>query len=214
MSPSEGTEDATPVARTVSSVVPDATALKALTHPVRLRMLGMLRLDGPATATQLADRLDLNSGATSYHLRQLAQHGFIEEDDARGSKRDRWWRARHQSTHFLKDDSTQEQREAGIAFAQAALTVQTANAQRAVQEYLELPPEWQETAGSSDQTLVLTAAQARALRDRLYDVVREVAEQTPALGGPRPEGTELYTVQVQAFPQPGRITHRDEEAQP
>ena len=55
--------------RNLRRVVPDATALKALAHPVRLRMLGMLRVDGPATATQLAARLGLNSGATSYHLR-------------------------------------------------------------------------------------------------------------------------------------------------
>ena len=65
--------------REITRIVPDATALKALTHPLRLRMLGMLRIDGPATATGLAERLGLNSGATSYHLRQLAQHGFIEE---------------------------------------------------------------------------------------------------------------------------------------
>ncbi|MGO8484742.1 winged helix-turn-helix domain-containing protein, partial [Rhizobium leguminosarum] len=51
--------------RTISRVVPDPNALKALTHPVRLSMLGMLRIDGPATATQLAARLGLNSGATS-----------------------------------------------------------------------------------------------------------------------------------------------------
>ena len=61
-----------------SSVTPDIAGLRALSHPVRLRMLGLLRTEGPATATTLAQRLDLNTGATSYHLRQLAQHGFIE----------------------------------------------------------------------------------------------------------------------------------------
>ena len=141
--------------REITQIVPDAVALKALTHPVRLRMLGMLRLDGPATATQLAQRLDLNSGATSYHLRQLAQHGFIEEDESRGSKRDRWWKASHESTNFLTSESQGEELEAGVAFAQAALTVQTANAQRAVEEYLELPPEWQRAATSSDYTICL-----------------------------------------------------------
>ena len=61
-------------------------------------MLGLLRAEGPATATTLAPRLGLNTGATSYHLRQLAQHGFIVEDAERGNARDRWWRAAHQST--------------------------------------------------------------------------------------------------------------------
>ncbi len=58
----------------------------------------LLRLEGPATATQLAQQLKLNTGATSYHLRQLAEHGFIEEDHERGDARDRWWRAAHEST--------------------------------------------------------------------------------------------------------------------
>ena len=42
--------------------------------------------------------LNLNTGATSYHLRQLAQHGFVAEDAERGNARERWWAATHQST--------------------------------------------------------------------------------------------------------------------
>ena len=64
----------------LTSITPSPQQMKALTHPVRVRMLGMLRIDGPATATTLADRLGLNTGATSYHLRQLAQAGFVVED--------------------------------------------------------------------------------------------------------------------------------------
>ena len=70
------------VAVDLTSITPSPAALKALAHPVRLRMLGLLRIEGPATATTLATRLGLNTGATSYHLRQLAQHGFVVEDDA------------------------------------------------------------------------------------------------------------------------------------
>ena len=85
------------------SITPDAAGLKVLAHPVRLEMLGMLRVEGPATATMLAQRLGLNSGATSYHLRQLAQHGFIEEDAERGNGRERWWRAAHRATRTSKE---------------------------------------------------------------------------------------------------------------
>src|SRR3954453_7378222 len=81
-----------------SSITPTAAGLRALSHPTRLKMLMLLRLEGPATATGLAGKLQLNTGATSYHLRQLAQHGFIEEDTERGNARDRWWRAAHEST--------------------------------------------------------------------------------------------------------------------
>ena len=107
--------------RPITSIAPDPTALKALAHPVRLRMLSLLRLDGPATASGLAARLGLNSGATSYHLRQLALHGFIEQDSERGNQRERWWRSRHEMTTFLTDTVEGDTLEAGLAFQQAAL---------------------------------------------------------------------------------------------
>lgn len=69
----------------------DARNLQGIAHPVRVRMLAMLRAEGPATATTLARRLGLNTGATSYHLRQLAAHGFIVEDTHSLSSR---WRSR------------------------------------------------------------------------------------------------------------------------
>src|SRR3954453_18328681 len=81
-----------------SIVRPGLEGLKVLSHPGRLRMLGLLRSEGPATATTLATRLGLNSGATSYHLRQLEKHGFVVEDTERGNARDRWWRAAHSTT--------------------------------------------------------------------------------------------------------------------
>ena len=80
------------------SITPSAAGLRALSHPTRMKMLMRLRVEGPATATQLARELSLNTGATSYHLRQLAAHGFIVEDAERGDARDRWWRAAHRST--------------------------------------------------------------------------------------------------------------------
>jgi DNA-binding transcriptional ArsR family regulator len=69
----------------------DPASLKALAHPLRVELFHALA-EGPATASQLARRFDESSGATSYHLRQLARFGFIEEDLDRGDGRDRWWR--------------------------------------------------------------------------------------------------------------------------
>ena len=66
--------------------------LKALAHPLRQRMLYHLAFAGFATATSLAEAFGESTGATSYHLRQLARFGFIEEDRERSSGRERWWR--------------------------------------------------------------------------------------------------------------------------
>lgn len=70
----------------------DAQSLKGLAHPLRMRILELLSLDGPATSTTLARTLGENTGTVSWHLRHLAQHGFIEEEAGRGTKRERWWR--------------------------------------------------------------------------------------------------------------------------
>jgi len=69
----------------------DAGALKALAHPLRVRIFDILSQYGPQTASSLADQLGESSGATSYHLRALAKHDLIREVDGRGTARERWW---------------------------------------------------------------------------------------------------------------------------
>lgn len=191
--------------REITRIVPDATALKALAHPVRLRMLGMLRIDGPATATRLAERLGLNSGATSYHLRQLALHGFIEEMPDQPSRRDRWWQARHESTSFFEPGGTEEQFDSSVAFAQAALTEQVNLMQRAQDEFVRLPPDWQATTQISDFTIALTTDEANALKGKLLDLLWQAMREAPGPGAELPPGVEPYTVMLHAFPYPGRL---------
>ncbi|MFF1593644.1 ArsR family transcriptional regulator [Streptomyces sp. NPDC058286] len=74
----------------------DLSALKALAQPRRQQILQHLTLHGPATSAMLARDLGLNTGATSYHLRELARYGFTEESSTQGRRvggRERWWRA-------------------------------------------------------------------------------------------------------------------------
>lgn len=66
-------------------------ALKALAHPLRVRILDELSMYGPLTASGLGERLGESSGATSYHLRQLEKHGLVREVADRGTARERWW---------------------------------------------------------------------------------------------------------------------------
>lgn len=72
-------------------ILDDPGRLKALSHPLRRRILDQLRL-GPATSTTIGEALGANSGTTSYHLRQLDKYGFIEEIPERSAGRERWWR--------------------------------------------------------------------------------------------------------------------------
>ncbi|GAA2118276.1 ArsR/SmtB family transcription factor [Actinomadura alba] len=73
--------------------IKDLEVLKSLAHPRRQRIVEELALHGPATSASLARALGLNTGATSYHLRELAKHGFVEEVPEKAHGRERWWRA-------------------------------------------------------------------------------------------------------------------------
>ncbi|WP_245885668.1 helix-turn-helix domain-containing protein [Xylanimonas oleitrophica] len=66
-------------------------ALKALAHPLRVRILDLLGTHQTLTASGLAQLVGESSGATSYHLRQLEKHGFVREVEGKGTARERWW---------------------------------------------------------------------------------------------------------------------------
>ncbi len=189
--------------REVKSAVPDPVALKALAHPMRLRMLGLLRVDGPATATQLAKRLGLNSGATSYHLRQLARHEFIEAADDLGDQRDRWWRAAHESTRYDTTAQAGDDFEAGMAMTQAVLSGHAQQMQRAHDAHRTLPVEWRRASTASDYILALTAEQGEGLTKRIEALLQEAMAASPPLGQATPEGARPFTVILHAFPHPG-----------
>jgi DNA-binding transcriptional ArsR family regulator len=76
------------------SAMLSAPALRALAHPLRIRILDELSAYGPLTATGLAERLGESSGVTSYHLRQLEKHELVREVKGRGTARERWWERR------------------------------------------------------------------------------------------------------------------------
>lgn len=188
--------------RDIAQIVPDTTALKALAHPERLRMLGLLRVEGPATATGLAKRLNLNSGATSYHLRQLAKHGFIEAADELGNRRERWWRARHDWTVFDPSDKTGAALEAGLAMTQAVISQHMEFLQRALGEYRALPAEWRKVSSANDIVIPVTAEQARALTDELTEILERAQAAHPRQDGPLAEGVRNVMVIVHTFPFP------------
>jgi predicted ArsR family transcriptional regulator len=184
----------------LTSITPSPAGLKALSHPVRLRMLGLLRSEGPATATTLAARLGINTGATSYHLRQLATHGFVVDDDSRGNGRDRWWKAAHQATATAKDPHPdRETRETLDAFLQSVAVIHTEQLQGAIEERSVLSDEWRAASTFSDWNLVLTPRRARALVEALATVVAATDEDEDD------EAAAEFVVQLSAFPRPWTV---------
>jgi predicted ArsR family transcriptional regulator len=78
----------------------DLDSVKVLANPLRQRILQQLTQDGEATSTTLAAKLGVTTGGTSYNLRVLAEHGFVEEIPGRATGRERWWRSADRSLRF------------------------------------------------------------------------------------------------------------------
>jgi DNA-binding transcriptional ArsR family regulator len=119
---------------------------------LRVRLLDLLRFEGPSTATLLAQRVGESSGATSYHLRQLARHGFIEEEQ-RDGRRERWWRHR--------------ERRVVAPGAPGGLAGVLAQEAQALDRYLaggSTSPEWDAVAFLYARALRLTPGELDALR--------------------------------------------------
>lgn len=72
----------------------DPRVLRALAHPVRGRILDEIEATGPVRAADIARELGIPANQASFHLRQLAKYGLVEEapEEAR-DKRDRVWRS-------------------------------------------------------------------------------------------------------------------------
>ncbi|WP_436840872.1 ArsR/SmtB family transcription factor [Streptomyces virginiae] len=188
----------------------DARALRGLAHPLRMRLLATLRQDGPATASQLAERLGESSGATSYHLRQLAAHGFVEDAPERGKGRERWWRAAHEGTRFdetLLDDGDESTRAAADVFLRQIAATHAQEVDAWLTTSHTWPAEWRTGSDFSDFTLRLTAAQTDELVHRLHDVINSYRDL------PAEEGTETVRFHTHALPRrtgevPGSADHR------
>lgn len=162
-----------------------AAAARALAHPLRPRLLALLRREGPATASDLARRVGLSSGDTSYHLRQLARFGLIEEDDSQQSGRERWWRAAAPATSLdPRKLRRRDFREAMRAVQQVRLSMHAA-AIDALLGASDVPGEWRESLSTSDFELALTPQELGELLDALHKVVAKRSRADAEPGGRR-----------------------------
>ncbi|MFF7654393.1 ArsR/SmtB family transcription factor [Streptomyces sp. NPDC007983] len=179
----------------------DPRSLRGLAHPLRMRLLYALREYGPATASQLADRLGESSGATSYHLRQLAAYGFVTDDPERGKGRERWWKAAQARTR-VDDDVLLGHPDPSVRGAMHTLLHELATTHgQDLSTWLgtlhEWPAEWRNGSDLSDFTLRLTPALAREMLEKVHEVINGYREQEVDRDT---EHSARYRVHLHGFP--------------
>jgi DNA-binding transcriptional ArsR family regulator len=177
--------------------------LRGLVHPIRIRLLWLLETDGPATASQLGRRIGHSSGVTSYHLRMLADLGFIEEDAERGDGRDRWWRTlyRRSGVTFRSPDDPGDPDTVEVAEQYMRLVVGMHTERMATYvdtlagRLADLPTlPW----GFDEYPIDVTYEQARELRNEVAALIQRYRREP---GQPHREGTTRATFQLQVLPE-------------
>jgi DNA-binding transcriptional ArsR family regulator len=173
--------------------------LRALTHPLRTRLLGALRADGPATASELGRRFNESSGATSYHLRQLARYGFVVEDEEQPSRREKRWRAAHglsswDVADFMGDPAS---RSALRVLDRERIRWMVDRLQEWYAERPDWPREWISAAQDSDITVRMRAEDLAELSRELWEVAARYAERGRPTGDVEAEQVVVY---LHAFP--------------
>lgn len=178
----------------------DARSLRGLAHPLRMQLLDALRFGGPATASQLAEKLGESSGATSYHLRQLAAHGFVEDAPERGKGRERWWKAVHRGLRFddaLFSDADPAVRGAADVYLHQVATTQTQDLSTWLGNRASWPEEWNRVWDMSSATLRLTPELTRELIEQMHALIDTYRDRAAAEDDTDAAQVRLHT---HAFP--------------
>ncbi len=172
--------------------------MRALSHPLRLRLLGELRIRGPQSVGMLAGVVDEAAGSVSHHVGVLARYGFVEPaPELARDRRERWWRAAHDRTVWepLEALADPERRAAQDVLRRAILQRYL----QALEGYLELEPAldpaWVRGTASSDQILHLTAEELQELRADL----EALGERWQARSDPDRGGTATVLLIYHAF---------------
>ena len=187
-----------------ASRILDGRALKAIAHPIRLRLLEELLDSGPSTASELGRRIDESSGSTSYHLRALADAELIVEASDLGTGRERWWRAAPggwtlEGFELLDRPDTRDD----------AIMVLDGLRQARVDRLTEWHesagrwgPDWVAASVNATSRMVLTKDEMAEMRDELVAVL----DRWRALVGERrdaataPDGSAMVNVSLDVFP--------------
>jgi len=165
----------------------DPRAMRAYAHPLRLKLVGLLRKGGPHTATQAAAALGDTVPNCSFHLRQLAKYGLVERAAA-ADGRERPWRATAMTTSW--DDSGRDPATSAAAdhLTATIITGYFDLAQAWLDRRAAESAEWREVTGIGDQTLYVTSDELTDIHAKL-DEILEAYRPRQSDPSARPEGS-------------------------
>ena len=156
--------------------------LRAVAHPLRRRVLDVLRVHGPQTVSLLAERTGSAVGNVSHHVRVLADAGLlVEAPELARDRRERWWGLVSRGLRWVEADFDTDP--AGAATAAAATQLGLQRQLELTRAWLEAAPDepqWRGAAVSTDAWLSLTAEELHALGEEVGEVLARWREHVQA----------------------------------
>jgi len=191
--------------------ISDPKAIRALAHPLRLDLLQFLGAGGPATAAQCGRALGASQASCSFHLRQLAKYGFVEDAGPGRDRRERQWRvAQAQLSVRLNsgDDSVIRQQIERLVVE---------HEMQAILDYSRRPdgasPEWQHKAGIVTAMAVLAPDEAAAIKAKWIALLEPYIYSTQADGRQlrAGQGHVRYFMAATPLPEPEQNQENDSD---
>jgi DNA-binding transcriptional ArsR family regulator len=176
----------------------DPRALRAVAHPTRLKLLALLRRVGPLTATQAGARIEESPAGCSFHLRQLAKWGLVEEAGG-GRGRARPWRATASGHEWASRAPGGGPDEASDMLTRVVVERWFEESLRWVDRRQEESEEWAEGAVLGDRMLYLTTAELEDLNRRIGRLLEPYARRVSDHAA-RPAAARAVTFIQLAFP--------------
>src|SRR4051812_14754474 len=178
----------------------DPKAMRALAHPVRLSLLEALADAGTLTATEAGERVGESPANASFHLRQLAKYGFVEEAEG-GTGRRRPWKLRHLGMRWTDVSEDAEAAAAARGLSRVVQARYFERAQRGLEERHALPEEWRAVTGVNQMRLYLTPEELKALDEEIVDLLLHRFEDRRTPSPDHPEAAERVEILMFAYRQ-------------
>jgi hypothetical protein len=147
----------------------DPKTLRALTHPVRLALLEELALEGPLTATQAGELIGESPTTCSFHFRQLAKYGFVEEAGA-GPGRQRPWKISHTGMRFSDVTDDPEMKIAAKGLERMVFDRAMSRFQNFHNAKSSFSKEWQEASQNAETILWVNPDELREVGNELLTI--------------------------------------------
>jgi DNA-binding transcriptional ArsR family regulator len=179
--------------------VSDARTMRALSHPVRIALLEELTVEGPMTATEVGERIGETPTTCSFHLRQLAKYGFVEEAGG-GKGRARPWRMTSLGMSFGAPHDDPEAQIAATALLRLFRERQFDRYRTWLENRSAYPTAWQDAAGDSEFVLYVTAEELAQLNEELLAMLMPRFRDRLEDPAKRPPGSVPVEMLVMSYP--------------